>query len=123
MGAECHAFFADFAEIVQTKNLEAAGIGENGSIPRHKPVQSAHLPNCVDSWTQIEMVGIGEQNLDAEFLYTSCETPLTSKRSNWHENGRLDFSMGSDELARAGRAASRFNLQVERQEGIVTWGI
>ncbi len=118
MRAEGYAFFADLAQIVETENLEAAGVGENGSIPRHEAVQAAHLANGFDSGTQIKMVGIAKQNLDAEFLQDILRNAFDrTKRSYGHEDWRFDFSVGHDEFARTGGVAGGFNLKLDRHCG------
>src|SRR5450755_814932 len=110
---EGDAFFANFAKIVEAENLEAAGVGEDGAIPRHEAMQTAHLANGLDSGTQIKMVGIGQENLDAEFFqYILRNTFDGCQRSNRHEDRRFDLSVRSDEFASAGRAAGGFNLKV-----------
>jgi hypothetical protein len=67
------------------------------------------------------MVGIGEQNLDAEFFKHILRDALDrSQCANRHEHRRLDLSVRSDELASAGGAAGGFNLQANRHRGILT---
>src|SRR5579872_5104016 len=41
MRTKRHAFFGDFAEFVQTKNLKTSGVGEDGARPCHETVESA----------------------------------------------------------------------------------
>ncbi len=47
MGAEENAFFRDFAEGLETEDLKAAGIGQNGSRPGHEFVEAAPLANAL----------------------------------------------------------------------------
>src|SRR5271155_2062719 len=63
-----HAFFGDLAQLVQAENLESAGIGQDGLRPRHEAMQPAQPSNGFDSRTQVEVIGIAEKNLDAEFF-------------------------------------------------------
>ena len=121
MRAERHTFFADLAKIRQAENLKPAGVGEDGSDPRHESMQPAHLPDGFDSRPQIKMIGIAEQNLDAQFFQHILRNALhRSQRSNRHENRRFNLSVRRDQFAGAGRAASGFNLQLESHRGIVT---
>ena len=70
-------------------------------------MQAAHAPNRFNSRPQIKMIGIGEKNLDAEFFeYILRDTLDGSESSHWHEDGSLDGSVRSDELASAGGAAA-----------------
>jgi hypothetical protein len=120
--AKRDAFFADLAQIVQAENLEAARIGEDGSIPRHEAVQPAHLANRLDSGTQIKMIGIAEQNLDAKLFQHILRNALDrTERSHRHEYGRLDFSVRSDEFAQRGQSREWLqSAELSRQERIVT---
>src|SRR5262245_64557713 len=38
MRTERYPVFIDLAQLVQAEDLEPAGVGQNGSIPRHEPV-------------------------------------------------------------------------------------
>lgn len=112
--AKRHALVGDLAQIVEAENLKAARVGEYRPIPRHEPVQSAHLPNRLDPRPQIKMVSIGQKNLHTQlFQYILRNALDRAERSDRHKHRRLNLSMRSDELARAGRAASCFNLQAE----------
>ena len=116
--AERHSFFADLPQIVQTKNLKAARVGEDGSIPRHEPMQAAHLSNGLDSGAQVKMIGIGKQNPDAKFFQHILRDTLDrSQRSDRHEHRGVDFSMRSYKFAGAGGAAGGFNLELKRHCG------
>src|SRR5260370_14004833 len=116
--AKGHAFIAHLAQIGQAENLEAARVGKNGAIPRHEPVQPAHLANRFDPRPQKKMVSIAQQNLDAKFFKHILRDALDrTERPNRHKHGRLDLSMRSDEPTGASRAASSFNLQANRHCG------
>src|SRR5579862_1797307 len=120
MRTKRYAFFRDFAQIGQAENLKPARIGKNRPIPTHEPVQTAHLSDGLDSGPQIKVVGIAEQNLDTQLFEHILRNALDrTKRPDRHEYRRLDFSMRSDELASARRAASRFNLKLNRHRGIL----
>ncbi len=68
MRAKRHAFLGHFAKFVQTENLEAARVGENGARPRHEAMQPAQLADLRDSGSQVEMVGIAQKDLYAEIF-------------------------------------------------------
>jgi len=119
--AKRHAFFADLAEIGETENLKPARIRKDGAIPRHEPMQPAHPANRLDPRPQEKMVGIREQNLDAEFFQHILRDALhRSEGPDRHEHRSLDLSVRSNELARTGGTAASFNLQANRHRGIVT---
>src|SRR5208282_1171337 len=119
--AERHPLFADFPEIVQAENLEAARVRENSSIPRHEPVQPAHPANRFNTRTQIKMIGIAEQNLDVKFFEHILRDALDrSQGSDRHEHRRLYLSVRSDQLAGAGGPSASINLQANSHRRILT---
>ena len=121
MRSERHAFFANLAQISETENLKAARIGKEGAIPRHEPMQPAHPANRLNARPQKEVVGIAEQNLDAQIFEHILRDPLhRCQRPNRHKHGSLNFTMRSDELASAGGAAGSFNLQMDRHPRILS---
>ena len=77
MRAKRHSFLGDFAKFVQAENLEAAGIGQDRPRPGHESVQASEVADGFDSWPQIEVIGIAEKNLDAEFFENILRTALT----------------------------------------------
>ncbi len=63
-----HAFFGDLAQAGEAEDLEAAGIGEDGVGPGHEAVQSAELADEFVAGAQVEMIGVGEEDVDAEVV-------------------------------------------------------
>ena len=121
MRAKRHSFFADLAQIGETENLKPARIRKDGAIPRHEPMHPAHSANRLDARPQEKMVGIREQNLDAQLFEHILRNALNrSQCPDRHEHRRLNLSVRSNELARAGGTAGSFNLQANRHRGIVT---
>ena len=68
MRAEEDAFFGDFAQGLETEDLEAAGIGEDGSRPGHELVQAAQLADELVAGTQKQMIGVGENDFGVEVV-------------------------------------------------------
>ena len=61
------------------------------------------------------MIGISEENLNAEFLEDILRHALhRRKRADRHEDWGLDFTMGSDQASGAGGAVPGLDLKVER---------
>ena len=115
MRAKGYAVFGDFAQIAQAENLEAAGIGEDGAIPRHEPLHAAQSADGVDAGTKIKMIGVVEQNLDAEFFQHILRHALDrADRADRHEDRRLDFAVRREESTGAGAAITGFNLEAKR---------
>ena len=71
MRAEQHALFGDLAQAVQTEDLESAGIGEDRPRPGHELVQSAEPADGFVPGTQIEMIGVAENDLRVEIVEQS----------------------------------------------------
>src|SRR5690242_19002339 len=59
--AELDAFFAELAHLAQAPDLEAAGVGEDGAIPAHEPVQPPKRADGFGTWPQIEVIVVAEQ--------------------------------------------------------------
>jgi len=78
-------------------------------------LQPAHFSDRFDTGPQIKMIGISEQDLDAQLFQQILRNALDrAERSHRHEDRRFDLSMRSDEFASAGGAAGGFNLELDR---------
>gem|GEM_PF-5117550 len=69
MGLEIRTFICDPAKPGQRKNLKPAAVGQNGTMPVHKPVQAGELADDITSGPEIQMVGVAQNNLCA----TGCQ--------------------------------------------------
>ncbi len=68
MAFESHPIFIDLAHLGQGKDLEAAGIGQDGVGPVHKLMQAAHLCHQVRAGAQVEMIGVRQNQAGANFF-------------------------------------------------------
>src|ERR1022692_5045817 len=68
MRAEGHALFGNLAQIAEAEYLEAAGVGEDGVVPRHELLRSEESADYLHAGPQIKMVGVVQQDLDAELF-------------------------------------------------------
>src|SRR2546426_2022646 len=68
MRAETPAFGGDFTQIRKTEDLIPSRVGENRMGPGHELVQTAELADEFVAGSQIEMIGIREDNFGAELL-------------------------------------------------------
>ena len=94
MRAKRHAFVRHFAQFAQAENLEAAGIGENRARPGHEFVQPAQLADQFMAGTQIEMIGIGKQDLHAEVFEILLRLALHRRgRAHRHERRRINHAV------------------------------
>ena len=76
-------------------------------------MESAKLANLVNAGPQIEMVGIAQQDLYAQFFQQILRDTLDGrKRANRHEYGGFNFSVRGDETTGAGGAGGGVNLEL-----------
>src|SRR5215467_5269632 len=68
MRAKAHTFVGDLAKRGQTKDLIAAGIGEDGARPGHELMQAAEAANQIVTGSQVKMISVGEEDFRAEFF-------------------------------------------------------
>jgi hypothetical protein len=107
MRPKLNAALAYFAQLIQAENLESARIGKNAAFPRHESVQPAHLADGFVSRPQIEVIGVAEENLYAEFFENVLRYALDrAQRSDGHKDGSLDFTVGCEDSAQAGGTVS-----------------
>jgi len=78
MRPEYHAVIGDFPHPAQAEDLEAARIREDGVGPRHEAVQPTQPADGLMPRAQIQMVGVGQQDLHAEIVgEVALAEPLT----------------------------------------------
>ena len=68
MRVEIDALLLDLAEPSQGEHLKSAGIRKNRTIPVHEFVEASHLFYNFITRTHMEMVGIGQFYLCADFF-------------------------------------------------------
>ena len=103
MALEGHALFCDLAQRGQGEHLEAAAVGQDRTIPIHKAVQAACFLHQGFAGAQMQMIGIGQQNLRADLLHLAAGHGLDAGlRAHWHIDGRLNIAVGGMHHAQAG---------------------
>ncbi len=111
MEAEAHALIAGFSQLGEAEDLITAGIGEDGARPGHELMQPAELADEFVARTQIEMIGVCEDNFRAEFFERFLGQGFDgSLRAHGHEERSLDGAVGRGQAAaaRAGRIGSSY---------------
>ena len=68
MRAELHPFFADLAQLVEAEDLKATGIGKHGPRPGDKTVQPSQPPDQLVTRPQVQVIGIGENDLRVQLF-------------------------------------------------------
>ena len=63
VGGKTDALLGNLAQSRQRKNLKAAAVGQDGTRPVHKLMQSAHVVNQIIARAQVQMVGVGQLDL------------------------------------------------------------
>jgi len=96
MRTEAHSVIGNLAQGGKTKNLIAAGIGEYRSVPGHEFMKSAKFADQLMAGAKIEMVGVAENDLRAEFFQRFVTQRLHSSLSTHrHEERSVDRAMWS----------------------------
>src|SRR6202790_5827743 len=95
MRAKGHALIRNFAQFGKTEHLEAARIGQNRMRPGHELVQPAESAHSFMPRTQIQMISIGENDLDAQLFERLVAQALYGRlRADRHEERRLHRPAG-----------------------------
>src|SRR5260370_42692343 len=96
MRTEAHSVIGNLAQGGKAKNMIAARIGEYRSVPGHEFVQSAKFADRFMARAKIQMIGISEDNLRAEFFQCFVAQRLYgSLRAHRHEERSIDRAMWS----------------------------
>src|SRR5436190_11464756 len=86
-----HAFLGDLAQLGQRKNLVTSAVGKNWSIPIHEFVESAEIPDHIQSRPDKQMVRVAENDLRLDLSQLSRRHCLhRALGSHWQERRRLD---------------------------------
>src|SRR5579863_8595566 len=119
MRTERDAVFGDASQTFEAHHLIPAAVGKDGPAPGHEAMQATRLANDLVSRPQIEVIGVGKKNLDAQplefFLGDSLDAPRGPPR---HEGGRLARAVGGvqepGERACAGVTRYKVECQLAR---------
>ena len=94
MTAESNAFVGDFAQVTKAEHLKTAAVGKDGAIPIHKFVQSACVAHKLTARAKIQVVGVAEDDLRADFFQRAWQQRFDRCTSaDRHENGRFDVAV------------------------------
>jgi hypothetical protein len=121
MGSEKDAFFGDFAEGVETEDLESAGIGEDGSGPGHEFVESAELTDGFVAGAEEEVISIGEDDFGVEVVQQlNGEEALDGRLgADGHEDRGFDRAVGGVEDPGSGAGSGAGGLKVETEHEVI----
>ena len=102
MALESATLFGQFANASKRKDLKAAAIGQDWSVPTIELVQTASLLQYLCTGTKVEMIGVAQNNLSLDFIMEVAisNTFHAANRTDRHEDGRLDLAVvGRDETS------------------------
>ena len=93
VGGEGAAFVLQFADRSQGEDLEAAAVRQDGAVPAFEPVESAGLVKHVEARTEIEVIGVPEDDLGTYILFQipvidAFDGPYSP---DGHEDGGMDL--------------------------------
>ena len=125
MRAEAHALIRHLAQLAQTEDLKAAGVGQQRPRPAHKPVQPAHAPYGLVSGPQVEVIGVAQDNFGAQRFQNVLRDGLNrAGGAHRHEDRRLDRAVRQMHLRPppARRGGCRY-VEVESHQTILALGV
>ncbi len=92
--AEGDAVVVEPPPALQAEDLKAAGVGEDGAVPRHETVQAARCLDRFKARPQPEMIGVGEHDLRLRFAQFVRREAFDGRRgAHRHERRRLHASV------------------------------
>ena len=101
MALKSDAFFTDLSHGGERKNLKAATVREDGSIPSHECVESAEPRHQFVAGPQTQVIGVAENHLRPDFPELRGRDALhRSLRSHGHEGRGENLAVGSLEPSR-----------------------
>ena len=105
MAGEGDPVVVDAAQVSQAEDLEAAGIGEDGSLPGHEPMEPAQPGDALRAGAQAEVIGVAQDHLDPGSLQVTGGQGLhRALGTDRHELGRIDDAVRRLEAPEAGTA-------------------
>ena len=112
VGSELRALPRYPAQAREGEDLEAPGVGEKGQVEaRHRPQAAEPLDPSVPR-SQVEVVGVGQDDLGADFAYLVGPQRLDARlRPDGHEGGRRHRSAGQRHACRPGFGRRGFDLK------------
>ncbi len=89
-----HAVFRHLAQLAQAEHLEPARVGQNWLVPRHEALHPAQRAHHLHARTQVQVVGIVQQNLDTQlFKHILRHALYRPQRANRHKHRRLHHAV------------------------------
>ena len=114
VATERSALLVDLPVLGERVDLEAAGVGEEASVPRHEPVQAAHFMDQLGTGAQEQVVGVPEDDLGTDGGEIIGRDGLhRAGRADRHELRRVDGAVGKHELSAPRPAIAMGNRELQ----------
>ena len=111
---EGHAVVVDCAGLCQREDLEAARIGEYGEGPTHELMQATHVTHDLVAGTQVEMVGVAQDERGIDLLELFGREGLDRRlRADRREDRCEQVAVRGGEDAGAGAVVFGSDLELE----------
>ena len=110
-------FFGKLADGGQGKDLEAAAVREDGTVPMLELVQPAGLAEGVQAGTEVEVVGVAEDDLGLDVLLQILVVHALHRAdgAHRHEDGGADLPVVGGNHAGAGGGPGIPGCELERE--------
>ena len=88
---ERNALFFDMPKLGKRKNLKTAAVGQDRTVPCHKPMKPAHIANQLIARPNMQVIGIGQFDLASDLLEIFRRQSALNCRlcTDVHEHRRL----------------------------------
>ena len=100
VAAEGHPLVSQFAVLGKGEDLEAAAVGQDGTVPPVELVQASGTLDDVHTGTQVQVIGVAQDDLGLDVLaqFGHMDSLDGSHGAYWHEDRGLDLAVvGRDE--------------------------
>ena len=104
MRTELATLFPEFADTGELEHLKSSRVGKDRAIPPAESMQTASLVQNVKSGTEVEVIGVAEDNLRLHLLaqYGEMHTFHTAACSHGHEDRGENLPMVGGYHSRTG---------------------
>ena len=100
MRGEGDPVVVDLPQMRQREDLEAAGVGQDRSVPAHEPMQSPEARDPLGGRPQAQVIGVAEDHLRTGGVQIAGRQRLHRRLGpDGHELRRVDRSVGGREPA------------------------
>ena len=106
MRTELATFLSQLTDTGERENLETTTVGEDRTLPAIESMQAACCLHDLKSWTEVEVIGIAQDNLSLHLVAKLVEVDSLHRTygSHRHEDWSLDLSVVGGDDASAGIA-------------------